>query len=77
MFYFPAIICHALCKAGLLKLGVATHKWDPEPSQVDREKASSKNIIAVITNVSLRTNIIRPLFFLEFTSDFFKIMRCY
>ena len=41
-----------LIKPGLLKLWVSTLKWVPEPSQVGRENASSKNIIIVIISVS-------------------------
>src|SRR6218665_297047 len=48
---------------GLLKLWVATHKWVAEPSHVGRENGSCKNIIMVITSVSLPTNISWPLFY--------------
>jgi len=61
----PQIVCTSWLhlRSGLLKLWVANHKWVPEPSHVDRENASCKNIIMVITSVSLPINISRSLFY--------------
>jgi len=53
----------AICiKAGLLKLWVMTHKWVPEPSHLGCENALCKNIITIMTSVSLAANKMRLLY---------------
>ena len=60
--------------AGLLKLWVVT--WNPP---MGHENAICKNIIMIMTSVSLPKNNTGPLYdyFTRVTSNLFKIKRCY